>query len=55
MTLADQVPRSLERSVEVIESYLVELLLVFHSHHIVAESNEGHFEWIRFGAAGSDK
>jgi hypothetical protein len=49
MTLADEVSRSLERPVEVIESYLVELLLGVHSYDVVAEGNEGHAD--RFDSA----
>jgi len=33
-----------ERSIEVIEAYLVELLLVAHSNYIVAESHKGHMD-----------
>ncbi len=42
MTIADQVARGMERPVEVIEAYLVVLLLVTHSNHVVTEGHEGH-------------
>src|SRR6267142_1524393 len=42
VTLADQVTRGLERTIEVIEAYLVVLLLFAHSNHIVTEGHEGH-------------
>ena len=42
MILADQVTRGMERPVEVIEAYLVELLLGVHSYDVVTEGNEGH-------------
>src|SRR5467141_3375199 len=42
--LADQVTRGLERTIEVIEAYLVVLLLFAHSNHIVTEGHEGHMD-----------
>ena len=42
--LADQVTRGLERAIEVIEAYLVVLLLFTCSNHIVAEGHEGHMD-----------
>jgi hypothetical protein len=44
VTLADQVTRGLERTIEVIEAYLVVLLLFAHSNHIVTEGHEGHMD-----------
>ena len=44
VTLADQVTRGLERTIEVIEAYLVVLLLFAHSNHIVTEGYEGHMD-----------
>src|SRR5438132_1598229 len=44
VTHADEVPRGMERAVEVVEAHLVELLLVAHSNHIVAEGHEGHVD-----------
>src|SRR6202047_1846258 len=44
VTLADQVARGLERPIEIIEAYLVELLFVAYSNHIVTEGHEGHMD-----------
>jgi hypothetical protein len=44
VTLGDQVTRGLERTIEVIEAYLVVLLLFAHSNHIVTEGHEGHMD-----------
>src|SRR6266851_1631699 len=44
VTLTDEVTRGLERGIEIIEAHLVELLLIVHSHDIVAEGNEGHMD-----------
>src|SRR5882762_11646070 len=44
VTLADQVTRGLERTIEVIEAYLVVSLLFAHSNHIVTEGYEGHMD-----------
>src|SRR5712664_3723069 len=44
VTLTDKVTRGMERRIEVVEAYLVELLLVAHSYHIVTEGNEGHMD-----------
>src|SRR5882762_2128838 len=44
VTLADQVTRGLERAIEVIEAYLVVLLLFAHSNHMVTEGHEGHMD-----------
>src|SRR5260370_5591309 len=44
VTLTDQVTRGMECPIEVIEAYLVKLLLVVHSYHIVAEGHEGHMD-----------
>src|SRR5215472_652735 len=42
MTLSDQIARSLERSVEVIESHLIAGMLPIHPNYIVAKSDERH-------------
>src|SRR5260370_28593805 len=34
----------MERPVEVIEAYLIELLVVAHSNHIISESHERHMD-----------
>ena len=34
----------MKRPIEIIEAYLVELLLVAHSNHIIAEGHEGHMD-----------
>ena len=44
VTLADQVTRSLERPIEIIEAYLVVLLLFAHPNDIVTEGHEGHVD-----------
>src|SRR5882762_4874521 len=44
VTFGDQVTRGLERTIEVIESYLIVLLLFAHSNHIVTEGHEGHMD-----------
>src|SRR5712692_1037003 len=44
VTFADQVARGMERPIEVIEAYLVVLLLVAHSNDIVTEGHEGHMD-----------
>src|SRR5882762_2245966 len=44
VTLTDQVTRGLERTIEVVEAYLVVLLLFAHSNHIVTEGHEGHMD-----------
>ena len=44
VTLADKVTRGTEHTVEVIKAYLIELLLVAHSHHVVTEGHEGHMD-----------
>src|SRR6266436_6256599 len=44
MPLADQMARGMERSIEIIEAHLIELLLFSHSNHIVAESHKGHMD-----------
>src|SRR6266849_2293411 len=44
VTLANQVARGMERPIEVIEAYLVILLLVAHSNDIVTEGHEGHMD-----------
>ena len=44
MSLADQVAGGMERSIEIIEADLVELLLVAHSNHVIAEGHEGHMD-----------
>src|SRR5216684_2937463 len=44
VTHADEVPRGMERAVEVVKAHLVEWLLVAHSNHIVAEGHEGHMD-----------
>src|SRR5712692_9393809 len=44
VTLTDQVTRGMECPIEVIEAYLVKLLLVVHSYHIVTEGHEGHMD-----------
>src|SRR5882724_8573898 len=44
VTHADQVTRGLERAIEIIEAYLVVLLLFAHSNHIVTEGHEGHVD-----------
>jgi hypothetical protein len=41
---ADQVTRGLQRPMEVIEAYLVVLLLFTYSNHIVTEGHEGHMD-----------
>ena len=40
--LADQMPRSVQHAIEVVKANLVELLIIIHSHHIVAERNQRH-------------
>src|SRR5207302_10962330 len=42
--LADEVTRGMQRPIEVIETHLVELLLVAHPNHIVAEGHERHMD-----------
>src|SRR6266481_4205733 len=42
--VADQVTRGMESPIEVIEAYLVVLLLFAHSNHIVTEGHEGHMD-----------
>src|SRR5580700_4410769 len=44
MPFADQVTRGLECPIEIIETYLVELLLVAHSNHVVTEGHERHMD-----------
>src|SRR6266851_8970292 len=44
VTLTDQVTRGMECPIEVIEAYLVKLLLVVHSYHIVTEGHERHMD-----------
>src|SRR5467141_1695274 len=44
VTLADQVTRGLERPIEIIEAYLVVLLLFAHPNDIVTECHEGHMD-----------
>src|SRR6266849_5554032 len=44
VTFADEVARGMERPIEVIEAYLVVLLLVAHSNDIVTEGHEGHMD-----------
>src|SRR5260370_22894020 len=44
VTHADEVPRGMQRAVEVVKARLVEWLLVGHPNHIVAEGNEGHVD-----------
>src|SRR5258708_7349121 len=41
---ADQVTRGMERGIEVIEAYLVELLPFVHANDIVTEGHEGHMD-----------
>src|SRR5260370_37360227 len=62
VTLVDQVTRSVKHAAEVVKAYLVELLLIVHSHshHIVTEGNQGHLhrfdspEQIRIDGTGQN-
>src|SRR3979411_2012140 len=44
VNIADHGTRGMERPIEVIKAYMIELLLVAHSNHIVTEGHEGHMD-----------
>ena len=44
MAFADEVTRGVQRTIEVIEAYLIKRLVVAYSNHIVAEGHERHVD-----------
>src|SRR5712675_1989615 len=44
VTFADKVARRMERPFKIIEAYLIKLLMVGHSHHVVTEGHERHMD-----------